>query len=196
MENFSLKQLGTDEDDTIRQITVKPSIKISHNNTDNTTSSDNGMGEIMTAFQHIFEILALLQQNQNHSLKQNSDGKYGLENPKSFMKNVKEDIEDGDGSDLFIEVLKVSSTERTPDVDRRTTDNKTNVSEGSNSYPKNIIESLAILDSQPVEDIPEKKLSKSKRKLAALHPEKKHNAKLLKKEKLLKELIDPLLALS
>ncbi|CAG9766899.1 unnamed protein product [Ceutorhynchus assimilis] len=85
--------------------------------------------------------------------------------------------------------------------------------------PKNILESLALLDSNEdktpnddnlliltralllpsynqgdIIDIPpEKKLSKSKTKLAKLAPEKKHEAKLLQKAK---ELNEPMLALS
>ncbi|VEN58366.1 unnamed protein product [Callosobruchus maculatus] len=68
--------------------------------------------------------------------------------------------------------------------------------------PKNIIESLALLDletSTTTEVTPTKKMSKSKRKLAQLLPEKKHKARLLKKEKEAREnkdLNEPLLALS
>ncbi|XP_018564213.1 uncharacterized protein LOC108905714 [Anoplophora glabripennis] len=65
--------------------------------------------------------------------------------------------------------------------------------------PNNIIESLALLDLESdttTEPEPEKKMSKSKRKLALLPPEKKHRAKLAKKENLTKELSEPLLALS
>ncbi|KAJ8976365.1 hypothetical protein NQ317_016534, partial [Molorchus minor] len=64
--------------------------------------------------------------------------------------------------------------------------------------PKNIIESLAMLDleSSTAESAPEKKLSKSKRKLAQLLPEKKYNVQLVKKEKAQKDLNEPLLALS
>ncbi|KAJ8909528.1 hypothetical protein NQ315_013582 [Exocentrus adspersus] len=65
--------------------------------------------------------------------------------------------------------------------------------------PKNIIESLAMLDlesSTTTEPVPEKKLSKSKRKLALLPSEKKHKIRLLEKEKLTKDLNEPLLALS
>ncbi|XP_050293906.1 uncharacterized protein LOC126734361 [Anthonomus grandis grandis] len=80
--------------------------------------------------------------------------------------------------------------------------------------PKNILESLALLDSgtqnhgamlrnvlelpqyeqgDVIEIAPEKKMSKSKRKLLKLKPEKKHEARLQKKET---ELSEPLLALS
>lgn len=75
--------------------------------------------------------------------------------------------------------------------------------------PKNIIESLAMLDLETTTTeatietelplkVPEKKLSKSKRKLAKLLPEKKHNLKLKKKlEATLEGLnAEPLLALS
>nr|CAH7761223.1 unnamed protein product [Callosobruchus chinensis] len=68
--------------------------------------------------------------------------------------------------------------------------------------PKNIIESLALLDletSTTPEVAPTKKMSKSKRKLAQLLPEKKHRARLLMKEKEAREnkdLNEPLLALS
>lgn len=69
--------------------------------------------------------------------------------------------------------------------------------------PKNIIESLALLDetdetttvSTTAEQVPEKKLSKSKRKLAKLLPEKKYNVKKSNK-KILRDLHEPLLALS
>lgn len=54
--------------------------------------------------------------------------------------------------------------------------------------PKNIIETLAQLDEQK----PAKKLSKSKRKLAKLLPEKKIRKKTTEKT----ENLDPLLALS
>lgn len=83
--------------------------------------------------------------------------------------------------------------------------------------PKNILESLALLDQNPkseegeviyltramilpsynqgdfIEIPPEKKISKSKRKLAKLQPEKKHEDRLHQKAKDMKE---PLLALS
>ncbi|XP_060526495.1 uncharacterized protein LOC132702090 [Cylas formicarius] len=62
--------------------------------------------------------------------------------------------------------------------------------------PKNIIESLAMLEEEATKGaapVPTKKLSKSKMKLALLLPEKKHRARLLKKEK---ETSEPLLALS
>lgn len=65
--------------------------------------------------------------------------------------------------------------------------------------PKNIIESLALLDlesSTTTDPAPEKKASKSKRKLALLLPEKKHKAQLAKKESASKDLNEPLLALS
>ncbi|EEZ98720.2 hypothetical protein TcasGA2_TC001266 [Tribolium castaneum] len=64
--------------------------------------------------------------------------------------------------------------------------------------PKNIIESLALLDSEvTTTEIPMKKLSKSKAKLAKLLPEKKHKLKKSPKEsKASRELHEPLLALS
>ncbi|XP_074033356.1 uncharacterized protein [Leptinotarsa decemlineata] len=61
--------------------------------------------------------------------------------------------------------------------------------------PKNIMESLTMLDlEQPTDadNVPQKKLSKSKRKLALLKPEKKY----LQKKKAAKDLEEPLLALS
>ncbi|XP_056637745.1 uncharacterized protein LOC130445880 [Diorhabda sublineata] len=61
--------------------------------------------------------------------------------------------------------------------------------------PKNIIESLTLIDSEHITTIPEKKLSASKRKLALLKPEKKHLIKIIKKTKS-RELEEPLLALS
>ncbi|XP_057653525.1 uncharacterized protein LOC130892262 [Diorhabda carinulata] len=61
--------------------------------------------------------------------------------------------------------------------------------------PKNIIESLTLIDSEHITTIPEKKLSASKRKLAILKPEKKHLIKIIKKTKS-RELEEPLLALS
>lgn len=70
-----------------------------------------------------------------------------------------------------------------------------------NFRPKNIIESLALLDEESDADIEEdhseKKLSKSKRKLAKLSPEKKWLVKKLNKKSLSKEPTEePLLALS
>lgn len=69
--------------------------------------------------------------------------------------------------------------------------------------PKNIIESLALLDLEApstttsTETPPTKKLSKSKRKLAMLLPEKKWTRKTNKrKQELAKELNEPMLALS
>lgn len=69
--------------------------------------------------------------------------------------------------------------------------------------PKNIIESLALLDLETpstttsTETPPTKKLSKSKRKLAALLPEKKWTKKMSKrKQELARELNEPMLALS
>ncbi|XP_044258406.1 uncharacterized protein LOC123007272 [Tribolium madens] len=63
--------------------------------------------------------------------------------------------------------------------------------------PKNIIESLALLDSEVTTEIPVKKLSKSKAKLAKLLPEKKYKLKKIPKEsKASRELHEPLLALS
>lgn len=66
--------------------------------------------------------------------------------------------------------------------------------------PKNIIESLALLDEEQntdFETVPEKKLSKSKRKLAKLSPAKKWLVKKSDKKSLIKEPNEePLLALS
>ncbi|KAG5875371.1 hypothetical protein JTB14_016641 [Gonioctena quinquepunctata] len=66
--------------------------------------------------------------------------------------------------------------------------------------PKNIMESLSMLDSEPStsteSDIPQKKLSKAKRKLATLLPDKKYLQKSSKKVKALKDLEEPLIALS
>ncbi|XP_076259819.1 uncharacterized protein LOC143196101 isoform X1 [Rhynchophorus ferrugineus] len=85
---------------------------------------------------------------------------------------------------------------------------ESNEPEFNKNRPRNILESLAMLDSvdsmkrltEPsydqgdVIDIsPEKKMSKSKTKLSKLLPEKKHKAKLLQKEK---DMGEPLLALS
>lgn len=61
----------------------------------------------------------------------------------------------------------------------------------TNSRPKNIIETLAQLDEEVVK--PEKKLSKSKRKLALLKPEKKVRSKTTTEKA---DLFEPLLALS
>ncbi|XP_028131715.1 epsin [Diabrotica virgifera virgifera] len=63
--------------------------------------------------------------------------------------------------------------------------------------PRNIIESLTLIDLEhpTTETVLERKLSKSKRKLALLQPEKKHMQKSLKKLKT-KELEEPLIALS
>lgn len=65
--------------------------------------------------------------------------------------------------------------------------------------PKNIIESLALLDMETtttVEPTAEKKLSKSKRKLAKLLPEKKWLVKKISNKVPTKEPTEPLLALS
>jgi hypothetical protein len=64
--------------------------------------------------------------------------------------------------------------------------------------PKNIIESLALLDVETTTtEVPQKKLSKSKAKLAKLLPEKKYKLKKSRKEiKASRELHEPLLALS
>ncbi|XP_030749391.1 uncharacterized protein LOC115877380 [Sitophilus oryzae] len=85
---------------------------------------------------------------------------------------------------------------------------KINISKDVNSRPRNILERLAMLDNDStqqkiivpsydqgdvIEIPPEKKISKSKRKLAKLLPEKKHKARLLQKEK---DMGETLLALS
>lgn len=66
--------------------------------------------------------------------------------------------------------------------------------------PKNIIESLALLDEEQntdIESIPGKKLSKSKRKLIKLSPAKKWLVKISNKTSIIKETNEePLLALS
>ncbi|KAK4882193.1 hypothetical protein RN001_005512 [Aquatica leii] len=68
----------------------------------------------------------------------------------------------------------------------------------NNKRPKNIIEQLAMIDQENTStSAPEKKLSKSKRKLSLLMPEKKTKINQLKKEKTqLLDLGEPLLALS
>lgn len=68
-----------------------------------------------------------------------------------------------------------------------------------NFRPKNIVESLALLDQEEAtkpENIPEKKISKSKRKLAKLQPEKKWLVKKVSSKTVSKEPVEPLLALS
>lgn len=68
-----------------------------------------------------------------------------------------------------------------------------------NFRPKNIFDSLTLLDQEPVittEVIPEKKMSKSKRKLAKLLPEKKWLVKKSLKKSNNDEAVEPLLALS
>ena len=63
--------------------------------------------------------------------------------------------------------------------------------------PKNIIESLALLDVESTTEVPQKKLSKSKAKLAKMLPEKKYMYKKSRKDsKVSRELREPLLALS
>lgn len=80
-------------------------------------------------------------------------------------------------------------------------DNKEPESKDNNKKfrPKNIVESLALLDQEQAsetESVPEKKLSKSKRKLAQLQPEKKWLVKKTTSKAVSTEPIEPLLALS
>lgn len=73
--------------------------------------------------------------------------------------------------------------------------NKNGTKQEETKRPKNIIESLALLDTEA--EIPMKKMSKSKAKLAKLLPEKKYKVKKSQKDKKVsRDLHEPLLALS
>lgn len=92
----------------------------------------------------------------------------------------------------YSEYVAVYVNKNTSGDDKSKADNK-------NFRPKNIFESLAMLDMETTtttESAPEKKLSKSKRKLAKLLPEKKWLVKKSSSKSLRQEPSEPLLALS